>query len=86
MPLIHFSLKPFSLHASNSDHSEDFTERLICFEMIWGNFFSSWIHFISEAVSKGSSMVRENLEESTFTVWGFSPEEGTAELAVYGEL
>lgn len=44
------------------------------------------MHFISEAVSKGSSMVRENLEKSTFTVWSFSLEEGNAELAVYGEL
>lgn len=86
MPFIHFSLKSFSLFGSNSDHSEDFSEGIY---LLWDNlasFFSSWIHFISEAVSKGSSMVRENLEDSTFTVWGFSPGEGNAELAVHGEL
>lgn len=31
-------------------------------------------------------MVRENLEASTVSVWGFSPEEGNAGLAVCGEL
>lgn len=86
MFLIHFSLKSFSLLVGNSDHSEEFCESIY---LLWddlGSFFSSRTHFISEAVSKGSSMVRENLEESTFTIWGFSPEEENAELAVYGEL
>lgn len=31
-------------------------------------------------------MLRENLEESTVSVWGFSPKERNTELAVYGEL
>lgn len=44
------------------------------------------MHFVSQAVSKGSFMPRENLEESTVSVWGFSPEEGNAGLAVSGEL
>lgn len=86
MPHIHFSLKSFLLLASNSDHSEDISESIYLFWDDLRSLFSFWTHFISEAVSKGSSMVRENLEKSTFTVWGFSAEEGNAELAVYGEL